>query len=111
MIKKLPEKPRLIDKLAFDYGSLDLASLQILLTVNERPGYSIAEVAQYLKLSEKFVQEKVTALSTGRKRRFYKKEQIRNLIIVENNTLDRRKRVMKLTPKAKTLINNFNNLA
>ena len=111
MTKKLPENPRLIDLLAFDYGSLDLASIQILLTIDERPGYSISEIAKHLKLNEKFVQEKVTALSTGRKRRLYKKQQIRNLITVTNNSLDRRKRVLKLSTTGKKLINNFINLS
>ena len=110
MTKKLPENPRLIDRLAFDYGNLDLASIQILLTIEERKGYSISEIAKHLKLNEKFVQEKVTALSTGRKRRLYKKQQIRNLIVVSNNTLDRRKRVLKLSQSGKELINNFQSL-
>jgi DNA-binding MarR family transcriptional regulator len=58
---------RIIDEIAEQYPQLDLASIQILLTIYEYPGYCIREIAQVVGMDPKTCQEKVTMLSGGRK--------------------------------------------
>ena len=59
---------RLIDELAGRFPDLDLAMVRILLQVYETPGYSIADLAEMLRLDHRYTQQKIALLGKGRKR-------------------------------------------
>ncbi len=89
----------LID-VAGQYPSLDLASLLILLTIYEHPGFCIRELSEVLLMDQKTVQEKVAMLANGRKN---KKWTRLKLVTVEYKVGDRRMRDLMLTEAGRVL--------
>jgi len=117
-IKELYEKMRLIDELGKGFPTLDLTDIRILLKIYETPGYSIRELAEALKLSEKTVQLKIAVMGRGRKKKI-RREPPRNgvpvlrsirrvsraleLIAEDRNMADGRKRSLATTPRGAAL--------
>ena len=94
-----------IKEVLISYPGLDLMDLLILLEIAENPGYSIREVAEFLKLDEKSLRQKVTQMGAGRKEKF---GMAYHLITDDRNPADRRKRSLALTPAGVEIVEKLN---
>ena len=86
---------RIIDEISKKYPSLDLESIQILLTIHENPGFCVREVADVLVRDHKTVQLKIALMAKGRKNR--KNSSKLQLINTDHKLSDKRKRDLMLT--------------
>nr|DAI44367.1 MAG TPA: helix-turn-helix protein [Caudoviricetes sp.] len=91
---------RLIDELAGEFPTLDLAALRILLQIYETPGYSIKDLAEMLRMDHKTAQLKIALMCKGRKGR---RSAAYGLIDDGRNLADRRKRSLSVTPRGAEL--------
>jgi len=101
---------RIIDKIAMEYPALDLASIRILMQIDDMPGLSIREVAEILVMDYKTVCLKIALMANGRGEKMPRARKYR-LITVERNTADRRKRNLYLTGTGKVLASQLNPLS
>ncbi len=91
---------RIFDELGRRFPDLDLAMVRILLQVYETPGYSIADLAEMLRLDHRYTQQKIALLGKGRKGR---NSAAYGLIADDHNLADRRKRSLSVTSRGEEL--------
>ena len=90
-------------KIGMNFPRLTLLDIRILALLDEQPGRSIRETADILNEDYRTVQERISILSAGRKRR--NGRSCYHLLTVERSFRDRRERSLALTPAGDELIN------
>ena len=90
-----------LNYLADRYPTLDLQSLRILSLVSEWQGASMAEIAEELGASHQYVQFHVSMMGKGKLGR---ERHGLNLLIVEDDLFDKRRKNLKLTQAGERVI-------
>lgn len=90
-----------LNRLALRYPTLDLQSLRILALVADWQGASMAEIADELGTSHQHVQFHVSMLARGKLGR---EKHGMNLLLVERDLFDKRRKNLKLTQAGERVI-------
>ena len=90
-----------LNQLANRYPTLDLQSLRILAMVADWEGASMAEIAEELGTSHQHVQFHVSMMARGKKGR---EKNSMNLLLVEQDLFDRRRKNLRLTNAGERVI-------
>jgi len=105
-VKKTPCKPckafpdstpanRALHRLATCWGGIDLASIELLATIEAHPGVNIKTAAEICGMDHRAAQMKIALLSTGLRQG---RSSARGFVTDERNPYDRRERQLDLTP-------------
>lgn len=90
-----------ICRLARRYPTLDMQCLQILVMVSEFSGLSVSDIAEELGTPHHHIQFHVSMLAGGKKGR---EQHGLNLLLIENDLLDKRRKVLGLTQSGERVI-------
>ena len=90
-----------LSRLALRYPTLDLQCLRILAMVSDWEGASMAEIANELGTSHQHVQFHVSMMARGKRGR---EKHGLNLLLVEDDLFDKRRKNLKLTQAGERVI-------
>ncbi|MET4706703.1 hypothetical protein [Endozoicomonas lisbonensis] len=90
-----------LNRLARRYPTLDLQSLQILALVADWQGVTMADLAEELDTTHHYIQFHVSMLARGKKGR---EKKGMNLLLVEDDMFDKRRKNLKLTEAGERVI-------
>lgn len=86
-------KMRRIDEIGRNYPLLDMTDLRILSQIGQTPGLSIIEIAEILRLDQRFVQQRL--------------DKTHGLVSEDYNLADKRRRSLALTDLGENLYSIF----